>query len=71
MDQSTQSQGCTFRLELQVIHLDSPGKRYLVAVTTVHVSATVYRAVASKIPGAAAAKADARKTPEYRSRLML
>ena len=33
------------------------------------VSATVYRADASEIPGAAAAKAEARKTREYRSKV--
>ena len=69
MEQGTQSQGGTFRPDLQVTHLDSTGKRYLVDVTTVDVSATVYRADASKVPGAAAAKAEARKTREYRSKV--
>ena len=69
MEQGTQSQGGTFRPDLQVTHLDSTGKRYLVDVTTVDVSAAVYRADASKVPGAAAAKAEARKTREYRSKV--
>ena len=69
MESGTQSQGGAFRPDLQVTHLDSTGKRYLVDVTRVDVSATVYRADASKIPGAAAAKAEARKTREYFSKV--
>ena len=37
-----QSQGGTFRPDLQDTHLDSTGKRYLVDVTTMEVSATLY-----------------------------
>ena len=41
----------------------------LVDVTTVDVSAKIYRAAASTSPGAGAAKAGARKSREYRSKV--
>ena len=63
-----QLQGEVFRPDLQVTHLDDSGKRYLIDVTTVDVSCKTYRSEASKIPGAAASKAEARKTREYRSK---
>ena len=50
------------------MHLDSAGKRYLVDVTG-GCLLTVYRAASRKTPGAAAAKAEARKTREYRSKV--
>ena len=68
LDPRAQPQGEVFRPDLQVTHLDSTGKRYLIDVTTVDVSSKTYRADASKVPGAAAAKAEARKTREYRSK---
>ena len=69
MEQGTHIAGGNFRPDLQVTHLDSTGKRYLADVTMVDVSSTAYLTDASKIPGAAAAKAEARKTREYRSKI--
>ena len=57
-----------FRPDLQVTRLDKTGKQYLVDVTTVDVSAKIYRAEASTTPGAGAAK-EARKSREYRSKV--
>ena len=58
-----------FRPDLQVTHLDTSGKRYLVDVTTIDVTAASYCNGASKCHGAAAAKAEARKTKDYKSKV--
>ena len=58
-----------FRPDVQVTHLDNTGKRYHVDVTTVDDSAKIYRAKASTTHGAGAAKAEARKSREYRSKM--
>ena len=52
-----------------ITHLDTTGIRYLVDVTTVDVTAASYRLAASQEAGAAARKAEARKTREYRSKV--
>ena len=69
LEQHVYPQGEINRPDLQVTHLDNTGKRYLVDVTTVDVSAKIYRAEASTTPEAGAAKAEARKSREYRSKV--
>ena len=69
LEQHVHPQGEIFRPDLQVTHLDNTGKRYFVGVTTVDVSAKIYRAEESTTPGAGAAKAEARKSREYRSKV--
>ena len=63
------TKGRVFRPDLQVIHLDTSGVRYLVDVTTVDVTAATNRGVASKKAGVDAAKAEGRKTREYKSKV--
>ena len=58
-----------YRRDLQITHLDTTGIRYVVDVTTVDVTAASYRLGASQEDGAAARKAEARKTREYRSKV--
>ena len=55
--------------DLQITHLDDSGKRYLVDVTTVDVTAAMYCAAASRNSGAAAATPEGRKVREYKSKV--
>ena len=55
--------------DLQVTHLDTSGKPYVVDVTTIDVTAASYCNGGSKCHGAAAAKAEARKTKDYKSKV--
>ena len=54
-----------FRPDLQVTLLDTSGKRYLAAATTIDVAAASYCNGASKCQ----AKAEARKTKDYKSKV--
>ena len=62
-------QGELYIPDLQITHLDYSGKRYLIDVTTVNVTAATYRAAESRNPGAAAATAEGRKVREYKSKV--
>ena len=66
---NAKTKGERFIPDLEVIHLDDPGRRYLVDVTTVDVTAATHRVDASRKPGAGAAKTEGRKAREYKSKV--
>ena len=63
-------QGERFIPDLEVTHLDDSGRRYLVEVTTVEITAGTYRVDASRKPGVAAAKAGEEKPESISPRSM-
>ena len=68
-DEENCCQGDQYIPDLQITHLDKSGTRYLVDVTTVDVTVSIYRQGASVQPGRAAAQAENHKTREYKSKV--